>query len=153
MIFGRSPKLPDIRSSIDVIKPKFVVEGAVSFPVNKFIPLGYSSSGGKYHVMFLFSSTISDTFSVHRNKTKYSGYCTSYLIGNSDFFVGYLFVLDPSRTVLSDSYLYVGYDSDEEMQVYPLAEDDEGVHVYTNKKCVLCVSADVDNSQFLIKDN
>ena len=153
MTVYKIPRIEEVDSPIVSVREPFTIDRATTLPINRFIPLGYSASGGKYHVMLLFSSIISETFVAHRNKTKYSGYCASYMLSNSDFLVGYLFVVDPNRTHVSDSHMYVGHDTDEEMQNYPLADDEEGVHVYTTNKCVLCVAAEVDDAQFLITDN
>ena len=147
--------LPDKQSPIEALKGnvKFKLEGINEFPLNKFIPLGYSTRGGKYHILVLFSSLYSDTVSTARTPTKYSGYCSSYFLYSSDFLVGCVISVDPNRTTLEGSYLYVGHDSDQELTNFPVSDDSEGIHVYYTDRVVLILTAEVNDNKFLVLDN
>ena len=147
--------LPDIKSPVESYRGNstFICPGAKNLPLNKFVPIGYSNTNGKYHILLLFCSLYSDKLTTGDRITKYSGYCSSFYLMNGDIVCGYLLSVDPNRVQLADSFVYVGHESAEEMKSYPVTDDGEGIHVYTSDREVLLISAEVNDPKFVVLDN
>lgn len=150
----KQKELPDKYSPISQLKSNSVFKLNLSnLALNKFHPLGYSSSGGKYHILILFSPTYGEEFKTGKKPTKYSGYCASFHLLNGDSIVGSIITVDPKRTVLQESYICVGKESEQEMTSFPVTDDSEGIHIYYTDKAVLIISANVNDGKFVIHDN